>query len=512
MAAVRSSIGDHRHVLRFALAFALSLAAIDVAAADGAVTIRSAIDALSRGRVVIVDGDPICASRPLPLFYSRRQFAPAWSARDRDDLLAAVRDAKSDGLDPADYHLAAIERASDGEQRDLLLTDAFFLLASHLLSGRVDPESIEPTWCLTPRANDLVAALETALELHEVRPTIARMPPAHPEYAALRRWLAAYRRIDDAGGWPKVDAKKSLRLGDRGPLVAQLANRLVASGDLPKPGYEFDAAVDRAVRRFQSLHGLEPDGVVGRRTRAELNITPAARIRQIELNLERWRWLPANLGDPHALINIPAFTLAVTEHGRQVMSMRIVVGKDYLSTPIFSGNITQVILSPYWNVPDSIAAKELWPKEHRTPGYLAGEHIEVLRDGKLRQTPGPWNSLGLIKFNIPNRYGVYLHDTPAKTLFEASTRTFSHGCMRIEKPVELAEWLLRDRPEWPRERIVQESQRGIQKTVPVKKPLPVHVLYWTAFVDEAGALHFAPDIYQRDGRLDAAMRKAPSRF
>ena len=512
MAAGQAMIGDHRPVLRLALALALSLAVIGDAAASDAISIRSAVDSLSRGRIVIVEGDPVCASRPLPLFYSRREFAPAWSARDRDGLLAAIRDAKSDGLDPADYHLAAIERSDDGEQRDLLLTDAFFLLASHLLSGRVDPESIEPTWCLTPRANDLVAALETALELHDVRATITRMAPAHPEYAALRRFLAAYRRIEQAGGWPSVDAKKSLGMGDRGPLVAQLAARLVASGDLPKGSDEFDLTLDRAVRRFQSLQGLEPDGVVGRRTRAELNIGPAVRIRQIELNLERWRWLPANLGDPYALINIPAFSLAVTEHGHSVMSMRIVVGKDYLRTPIFSGDITQVILSPYWNVPDSIAAKELWPKERRAPGYLAGEHIEVLRGGRLRQTPGAWNSLGLIKFNIPNQYGVYLHDTPAKSLFEASTRAFSHGCMRIEKPVELAEWLLRDRPEWPRERIVQESQRGIEKTVPVTKPLPVHVLYWTAFVDESGELHFAPDIYQRDGRLDTAMRRAPSRF
>jgi hypothetical protein len=197
MAAGQSTIDDHRLVLRFALAFALSLAVIHGAVADDAVTIRSAIDSLSRGRIVLVDGDPICASRPLPLFYNRRQFAPAWSARDRDDLLAAMRDAKNDGLEPADYHLASIERTSDVEQRDLLLTDAFFLLASHLLSGRIDPESIEPTWCLTPRANDLVAALETALELHEVRAAIARMPPAHPQYAALRRWLAtlpAHRR------------------------------------------------------------------------------------------------------------------------------------------------------------------------------------------------------------------------------------------------------------------------------------------------------------------------------
>jgi murein L,D-transpeptidase YcbB/YkuD len=499
-------------MLRFALTSLMSLAISLPVAAGGTVTIRSAVASLQQGHTVLVGGDPICASEPLPLFYTRRQFAPAWSDRDRGDLLAAIRDAGADGLDPTEYHLAAIDRTPEAESRDLLLTDAFFLLASHLLSGRVDPESVEPTWCLTPRTNDLVAALETAIELHDVRATIARMPPTHRDYVLLRSALADLRRTAATGGWPPLDAGKSIREGDRGTRVAQLAARLVASGDLPRMNEVFDGPIDAAVRRFQRLHGLTADGVVDARTRAELNVTAAERVQQIELNLERWRWLPQTLGDPHALINIPAFSLVVTEHDRTVLSMRIVVGKDYLRTPIFSGAITQVILSPYWNVPESIASKELLPKEHRTPGYLAHEHIEILKGGRLRQTPGPWNSLGLIKFNIPNRYDVYLHDTPARSLFDESTRAFSHGCMRIEKPVELAMWLLRDRQEWPRERIVDESQRGVEKAIDVRKPLPVHVLYWTVYIDDTGEVHFAPDIYQRDVRLDAAMQRPPSHF
>lgn len=185
-------------------------------------TIRSVVASLSQGRTTMVSGDPICASRPLPLFYTRRGFALAWGDRDRDELLAAISDAGSDGLDPADYHLASIARTPDPEARDLLLTDAFLLLTSHLLSGRVDPESIEPTWCLTPRANDLVGALETALEIHNVRATIARMAPTHRDYKALRSALAAYRRMAVAGGWPRIDTGSSLRLGDRGAGVAQL--------------------------------------------------------------------------------------------------------------------------------------------------------------------------------------------------------------------------------------------------------------------------------------------------
>jgi murein L,D-transpeptidase YcbB/YkuD len=490
------------------ITLAISLSVV----AGEAVTIRSAVDSLSHGRTVLIGGESICASRPLPLFYTRRHFAPAWSERDRGDLLAAIRGAGADGLDPAEYHLAAIERMAATEERDILLTDAFFLLSSHLLSGRVDPESVEPTWCLTPRTNDLVAALETALELHDVQATIARMPPAHRDYLALRDALARHRRAAAAGGWTSIEKGPALRLGDRGPRVAQLASRLAGSGELSATADVFDSAMDAAVRRFQRLHGLTVDGAVGPRTRAELNVTAAERVRQIELNLERWRWLPPTLGDPHALINIPAFSFVLTEHDRPIFSMRVVVGKDYLRTPIFSGAITQVILSPYWNVPASIASKELWPKERRTPGYLAGEHIEVLKGGRLRQTPGPWNSLGLIKFNIPNRYGVYLHDTPAKTLFEESARAFSHGCMRVEKPLELAAWLLRDRAEWPATRIATESQRGIERALDVRQPLPVHVLYWTAYVDDAGELHFCPDVYRRDPPLDEAMHKPPSRF
>ena len=474
--------------------------------------IRTAVTALRRGTEVVIEGESICSSRPLPLFYERRHFAPAWSARDRDDLLAAIRNAGADGLDPADYHLEAIAKSADGDGRDLLLTDAFFLLASHLLSGRVDPESVEPTWCLTPRTNDLVPALETAIELHDVGGTLARMPPAQRDYRVLKDALAGLRRIEARGGWPAVDGRRSLRLGDQGPPVEQLTTRLVASGDLAQPSDRFDAVVDASVRRFQRQHDLKIDGVVGRETRAALNVSVADRIRQIEMNLERWRWLPATLGDPHALINIAAYSLVLSEHGRPILSMRIVVGKDFTRTPIFSGEIAQVILSPYWNVPDSIADKELWPKERRLPGYLAHEHIEVLKNGHLRQKPGSWSSLGLIKFDIPNRYGVYLHDTPAKSLFDAHARAFSHGCMRVEKPVDLAAWLLRDRPEWTREHIVEVSQGGTERAIAVRKPLPVHVLYWTVYLDEGGEVHFAPDVYGRDPRLDAALHRPPAHF
>ena len=489
----------------FALA-GVVLAAARAGAAERADTIRGAVEALAHGKNVVVEGEAICAAHPLPLFYARRNLQRAWSAVDQRALAGAIRGAGDDGLTPADYHLDAIAALPPGDALDLLLTDAFFLLASHLLAGRVDPISIEPTWCLAPRTADLVPALETALETHDVADTLARFRSAHAGYRRLRDALA---RIRTLRAWQPVDAGPPLRLGASGPRVAQLAARLTASGDLAAPRAAFDAEVDAAVRRFQRLHGLEADGIAGPQTLRELNVPLADRVRQLELNLERWRWLPATLGERYAVINIPQFQLAVIERERSVLAMRIVVGKDFdHRTPVFSSAIGEVVFSPDWDVPDSIAGRELWPKQRRDRTFFAREHIVVLDNGRLRQKPGPWNALGLIKFNIPNRYSVYLHDTPARELFERSTRTFSHGCIRVEKPVDLAAYLLR----WPAARVVGESQRGVERAVAVPQPLTVHVLYWTAFADDEGALHFAPDVYARDAELDRAMRKRPERF
>ncbi len=483
-------------------------------AAEQPLTIKSAVDTLRRGANLEIAGEQICAAHPLPLFYSRRNFQPAWTADDADAMLDAIRHAADDGLNPTDYHLAAIELPqrdpSTVAERDLLLTDSFFLLASHLLSGRIDPITIEPTWCLEPRTSDLVPALETALENHDIAATLTRFRSVHEGYVQLREYLARYRRMP---AWPTIDAGRSLLLRGSGPRVNQLVARLVASGELDAAHPTFDASVHDAVQRFQEMHGLEADGVAGTRTIRELNVPVSNRIRQLELNLERWRWLPADLGARHAMINIPQFQLSIVERDKTVMTMRIVVGKDFTHrTPVFSSEIKEVVFSPYWNVPDSIADKELWPEQRLDPSYFRREHIEVLGTGRLRQTPGPWNSLGLLKFNLPNPYSVYLHDTPARDLFDRSVRTFSHGCMRVQKPVDLAAYLLRDSPGWTVERIVAESQTGVEHSVSVRNPLPVHVLYWTAFVDETGQLHFAPDVYDRDDVLDIAMRKPAPRF
>ncbi|HEX6159346.1 MAG TPA: L,D-transpeptidase family protein, partial [Thermoanaerobaculia bacterium] len=273
----------------------------------------------------------------------------------------------------------------------------------------------------------------------------------------------------------------------------------------PNDGTLFDAELEALVRHFQSHHGITVDGIVGPETLRELNVSAQDRATQIAVNMERWRWMPEDLGESCLLVNIAAFRLDAIEGDRSVLSMKTVVGREYTRTPFFAARITEVIVNPWWNVPDSIATKELWPKQHRDPSYFAREHM-VVTDGRIRQRPGPWNALGRLKFNMPNRYNVYLHDTPARQLFERPFRAFSHGCIRLERPMDLALYLLRDQPRWTREAIESDIATGTERTIRLTSPLPVYVLYWTAWVGDDGHMEFHRDHYQRDAALAAALR------
>jgi L,D-transpeptidase YcbB len=243
--------------------------------------------------------------------------------------------------------------------------------------------------------------------------------------------------------------------------------------------------------------------VVGKATLAELNQRPEDHVRQIEVNLERWRWLPHDLGRRYVLVNIAAFRLEAVEDGRLALPMRVIVGKPYTRTPMFSSEMNAVILNPSWYVPRSIAVNELLPKARKDPSYLARENYEILPGGRIRQRPGPQNALGRIKFVFPSRFDVYLHDTPARTLFSRTVRTFSHGCIRIEKPLELAVWVLRDDPRWNEASILAGIAAGRERSVPLpqKDPVRVHVAYWTAWVGDDETLRLGPDVYRRDAEV-----------
>jgi murein L,D-transpeptidase YcbB/YkuD len=468
-----------------------------------------------------LDGDAFRAASDLPCFYERRAFAPAWigdggprpSARD---LVAAVEGAESDGLHPENYRLSGLrQRLAEAAERptaaglaelDLALTDAFLRLAADLAHGRVNPRQIYSDCALNVPMVDLPAALEGAIAAGTVRKTLAGLAPAHGGYGALKESLALYRTFAARGGWPAVPAGASLHLGDKDERVAALRTRLEASADLTfldpalpplEPGH-FDGSLAAAVRVFQERQGLDVDGVVGPATLGALNVTAADRVAQLAANLERWRWLPRDLGERYVMPNIAGFLLDVVESGKPVLSMRIVVGKPYTRTPMFTATLKHVVLNPYWNVPASILKNEVLPKVRRDPGYLARENMEMLPGGKVRQRPGANNALGRIKFLFPNRFNVYLHDTPSRSLFGRTVRTFSHGCIRIEKPLDLAEYLLRGDPAWTREKIESRLGDGRERWIAVPRPLPVHVVYWTAWVDAAGVLQFRKDVYGRD--------------
>jgi murein L,D-transpeptidase YcbB/YkuD len=270
---------------------------------------------------------------------------------------------------------------------------------------------------------------------------------------------------------------------------------------------------------------------VGPATLRALNVTAEERARQIEVNLERMRWISGNLGSRYLKVNIADDSLDVIEDGRTIMSTSVVVGKPYWHTPVFSDMMTHLVLNPYWNIPQSILKNDLLPKIQRSRGYLAQEGIKVLRGTReinprrvnwstadadnfkylLRQEPGPKNPLGRIKFMFPNNFNVYLHDTPSKNLFSRNVKTFSHGCIRIEKPIYLAEYLLRDDPEWTRGRILAEIETGKRQTVQLPEPVSIHILYLTAWIDKEGILQFRDDVYRRDKSLLEAIRKKPAK-
>jgi murein L,D-transpeptidase YcbB/YkuD len=387
---------------------------------------------------------------------------------------------------------------------------------------------------------DLAAKLEDALQTDRIGASLAELLPRHSGYDRLKKTLARYRQIEAAGDWQAFPGGAKLLQGDRDQRVALLRERLAAEGFLEDAGQPadldfFDSDLTNALKQFQTRADLEPDGVVGPQTRQALNVAVQQRIRQIIVNMERWRWLPHDLGTRYLLVNIAAFSLTVVEEGQTVLQMRVVTGRPYRRTPVFSDKITYLVLNPYWNVPPTIALEDILPKVKANPNFLTNQKIRVFQGWdsgmheidpasvnwqalnarnfpfRLRQEPGPQNALGRIKFMFPNPYDVYLHDTPSRELFAKARRDFSSGCIRIEKPFELAAYLLRKNPDWPAEKLhtAVSGPDAAEKTVKLPEPLTIHLLYWTVWVDEQGLLHFSPDIYDRDQALNDALQQSP---
>jgi murein L,D-transpeptidase YcbB/YkuD len=525
--------------LAVCVAAAVLLATGAARADDADERLRRRVEEVRAGVEVRIGRDRIASTRVLASLYERIGFARAWTRRDSlEELLAGVVDAETHGLDPDDYHRPELERllargSLDAQERvdlDLLATDALVRLASDLALGKVDPERIEPHWNLARESDDAhaVDAILDAIASPTLLLAAERFAPRHPAYARLRGALIRYRELAARGGFERVPEGPKLEQGSQGPRVGALRRRLAAEGDLAREhaeGESFDAALAAAVRRAQTRFGLEPDGVVGRATLAALDVPARERVDQIRLNLERARWVLHALEGRLVLVDIPGFHLHFFEDGED-WTTRVIVGRPYRRTPVFRSTIRYLVLNPTWTVPPTIFAQDMLPALRKDPGYLAKKQLRVIdAQGReidprgidwstvtrrnfpylLRQDPGPQNALGRIKFMFPNRFSVYMHDTPARELFARAERAASSGCIRVEDPLTLAVSLLADPELWSREALEQAIATGVTRTVSLREPVPVIVMYWTVDVDADGTVHFRPDLYHRDGDLLRAL-------
>ncbi|MBY0497844.1 MAG: L,D-transpeptidase family protein [Cyanobacteria bacterium] len=483
----------------------------------------------------IVAGNPAAKVEPaiwtdVRAFYIQRQDAPAWVDHRRPTdkaakVIALLNTARQHGFDPKDYSAPELldlsqavekidkespERLERLAEFDARMTASLFAFGRDVAVGRQHGDA---NWKARRKTPDLGAAVAKAADNPDEFIDLVR--PPHAEYAALQKALDDLNGQKEKSGWVEVPSAQS---------TEELRQRLTASGQLkPGAGNREPGAAElaAAVKAFQALHQLPETGVVDKATLEALNVPLDWRIQQVAINLQRWRYMPDDLGEQHFLVNIPHYHLVARESGKPVMDIRVVVGKPGNNTPIFSEDMETVVFSPYWNIPDTIAESETAPAIARDPNYLARQGIEILRvsaNGSqtlnasdvdwgnseslkglaFRQRPGAGNALGHVKFLFPNKHNVYLHDTPADSLFAKPSRAFSHGCVRVEEPETLAKYVLKDDPEWTESAIFAAMNSGNEQHVKLKKKIPVHIVYFTSWVDENGGLHFQPDIYGYD--------------
>ena len=410
---------------------------------------------------------------------------------------------------------------------DLALTSSFFRYTPQIWEGVVDPHSEEQIdWYVEPKNFAYGAVLDSILNDTINSNPFIHNRRFHTQYFKLREVLERYSKLQQDHPWHTIELQKHfLSAGDSGTAVRQVAKRLALLGDLSEETSHdrFTEKVRRAVVAFQSRHGLKADGVVGPKTLSTLNTSLEARSKQVILNMERWRWVPVAMTGDYVFVNIPEFKLYLVENDRLIQNMKVVVGKRGSHTIVFNDLINYVVVNPYWNIPRSIATEEILPRIKENPHYLQDKEIEVGINWKfdtvdadtiawenvtaenfnytLRKKPGPENPLGRIKFIFPNDFAIYLHDTPARQLFDERRRGFSHGCIRVEKPYELSRHLLGRSDDYTFTDLEELLTEGKNKWIELDDPLPVYILYFTVWVDEAGTVHFRDDIYGHDAHL-----------
>jgi len=544
---------DMKRIFRTSI-LCLSLLGTPALHADVTEILRERMEWLMHQQELEIEGEPILARVLLPAVYEANGYEPLWESRSRlEQLEDVVKFAFDQGLDPGDYPIPALLNLlpdsglpTDPAQRadlDILATEMLVRVAYQVRFGKVNPYQLFADWNfdreLLPGA-DPVEEVLGLIKSGDMRRGATKAIARGPIYAATVTALAEYRAIADAGGWPEVPEGPVLREGDTDGRVPILRQRLIVSGDLEAGGdassAAFDADLSEGIVRFQARHGLDADGVVGRNTLRALNVPVEARIDQIKASLERGRWVfedLLNISEMLVLVNIASAEVSLVRGREIVWNTRAQIGKPYRQTPVFKDEIEYLVFNPTWTVPPTILRNDTLPRLMADPtGYLAEKNMDLLdRDGRVvsvddvdwdqvgpgrfpyivRQRPGPWNALGMVKFIFPNPHFVFLHDTPSRELFDREGRAFSSGCVRVEEPFVLAEKLFDEPRKWNQESFQEILDSGETKTVRLEKEIPVFLMYLTAEVDGKGGIRFFDDIYGRDETLIKAL-KAPPQF
>lgn len=453
-----------------------------------------------------------------------------------DGVVAWVNTAAAHGLSPANYHTELLSQRPDNSDRnaqvkyDILLSDAVLSFTHDLRLGRLNAKSVEPEWYIKQPAFNAVSFLQKAFVANAdttqnapLVKALENLAPQHPDYKLLQTAFNNFQAFAAKGGWDILPESPTIRPGETHPIINALRQRIAAEKGEYAPALatylanEYDDALIEPIKQLQKRYALSADGVIGPATQAALNMPAEKRLQQLRINLERWRWLPHDFGERHILVNLPAFSLKAFNAENIELEMRVVVGRADRQTPSLSGNISHLVINPYWNVPHSLAFKDVLPHQQTDPDYMRRKGIRVYEkvDGqsievdpsfinwaeynednlpfRFRQDPGARNSLGKIKFMFPNRHAIYLHDTPSRRLFKRSRRYYSSGCVRVENPLALAKFALKE----PEARIAKRIASKRNQTRYLKEKVPVYLVYLTAWADDEG-LHFAPDTYKRD--------------
>ncbi|MGM0548988.1 MAG: L,D-transpeptidase family protein [Bacillota bacterium] len=535
-----------KNLLLFFIVFSLFVFSPNLEAeAQLAMSIRNHLLVIEEYNGDFPEGSKIRFYPELIEFYQQRHYNSIWLdqngfKRDAKALLTAIQNSYQEGLDPEVYHLAYIKKAFESDLNtnsiakkallDILLTDAYLHLASDYLNGKINAEIIIEDNNYQADSLQSKKLLNALLAKENIEESLNSNLPKTKAYQKLREKLFYYRDSGQIDAWPQIKGKQILTKNSKGVRVKELRQNLKAKNYLTENNSKQDSIfteqLKEAVMKFQIDYGLTPDGVVGPKTLKALNIPLSERIKQLIVNMERWRWLPENLGDRYIYVNIANYKLKLYEEQQKIMEMKTIVGKKQRSTPVFSDEIKYLVLNPYWYVPHTIAVEDKLPlikkdlnyledKNYSLFKYIGNNKLEEIDPTKvdwtkitkdnfnylLRQNPGDQNALGRIKFMFPNKFSIYLHDTPSQYLFSEQERSFSSGCIRIEKPINLAEYLLIDQEKWGRENIEAAIKKDKEKIVYLKKPIKIYLQYNTAWVDKENNLNFREDIYNRDQKI-----------